>query len=228
MRPSSARRSAGDAARRGRSGGPASSSWNTIACAVGRAAGRRSRCRSRRRSPRTDRGGEFSGRPAARSCSARWASGRREEGAGSGRRSGDLEDRLDLDRDAKRQRGAPTRPSGRGGRRRRSTATMRSEAPLITLGWSVKSAVELTKPVSLTTRTMRSRSPPQAARACASRLIAQRRAASAPSATSIVVAEAAPDQAVGASALIWPETIEDRRPGTRAHSWPQAPGRRAG
>jgi hypothetical protein len=61
----------------------------------------------------------------------------------------------------------------------------KSEAPLTTLGCSVKSGAELTKPVSFTTRTSRSRSPPQAARTCARRLIAQVRAAAAPAATSI-------------------------------------------
>ena len=47
-------------------------------------------------------------------------------------------------------------------------------------GWSPKSAVELTKPVSLTTRFSRSRAPPAAALTWASRLIAHNRAAAAP------------------------------------------------
>ena len=62
-----------------------------------------------------------------------------------------------------------------------NAATRKSDAPLITFGWSVKSAVELTNPVSLTTRTSRDQSPPQAFFTCASRLIAQVRAAAAPS-----------------------------------------------
>ena len=37
------------------------------------------------------------------------------------------------------------------------TAHTRSEAPLITLGWSPNSGVQLTKPLSLTTRATRSR-----------------------------------------------------------------------
>jgi hypothetical protein len=61
-----------------------------------------------------------------------------------------------------------------------NTSTSRSEAPLTTLGWSVKSGVQLTKPVSFTTRFSRSKSPPQAARACAISDSAQVRAAAAP------------------------------------------------
>ncbi len=37
-----------------------------------------------------------------------------------------------------------------------NTSFISSENPLITFGWSVKSGVELTKPVSFTTRTIRS------------------------------------------------------------------------
>ena len=48
-----------------------------------------------------------------------------------------------------------------------NTSTIRSEQPLTTSGWSVKSGVDATKPVSFTTRAMRS-SDPAAARACAS------------------------------------------------------------
>ena len=59
-------------------------------------------------------------------------------------------------------------------------STSRSEAPLTTLGCSVKSGVQLTKPVSLTTRFRRLKSPPQAARAWARSDSAQVRAASAP------------------------------------------------
>ena len=62
---------------------------------------------------------------------------------------------------------------------------MKSDAPLITLGWSMKSAVELTKPTSFTARTTRPKSPPQAFFNCASSEMAQDLAASAPAATSI-------------------------------------------
>src|SRR3546814_1134870 len=62
-----------------------------------------------------------------------------------------------------------------------NTSTMRSEAPFTTFGWSVKSPVELTKPVSFTTRCPRSRSPPQAALTCAPMLMAQSLAAACPS-----------------------------------------------
>src|SRR5690606_35728499 len=85
------------------------------------------------------------------------------------------------------------------------TATMRSEQPLITLGWSVKSGVEFTKPPSFTTRTIRSRSPPRAARAWARRLRPQRRAASEPSATSIV-SPSRPLIRPAGPCEIWPET----------------------
>src|SRR5579872_6730881 len=60
-------------------------------------------------------------------------------------------------------------------------STMTSEAPLTTCGISVKSGVQLTKPPSRSTRRMRSRSPPAAARACANTLSAQSRAACLPS-----------------------------------------------
>src|ERR1700730_12170736 len=55
-------------------------------------------------------------------------------------------------------------------------ATMTSEAPFITFGPSTKPAAELMKPPSRTTRATLSRSP-IAALTCASRLIAQARAA---------------------------------------------------
>src|SRR3546814_10047728 len=58
---------------------------------------------------------------------------------------------------------------------------MRSEAPFTTFGWSVKSPVEFTKPVSFTTRCTRSRSPPQAAFTWATMLMAQSLAAACPS-----------------------------------------------
>ena len=61
-------------------------------------------------------------------------------------------------------------------------ATIRSEAPFSTFGPSRKSGAELTKPPSRTTRTTLSRSP-SAALICASRLIAQPRAAALPCST---------------------------------------------
>ena len=74
------------------------------------------------------------------------------------------------------------------------TSTIRSEAPLMTFGWSVKSGAELTKPVSFTTRRSRSRSPSQATRSWAMRASAQVRAAAAPAATSSPGPELAEDQ----------------------------------
>ena len=56
------------------------------------------------------------------------------------------------------------------------TSTIRSDAPFITFGPSVKPGAELMKPPRRTTRTTLSRSP-SAALSCASRLIAQARAA---------------------------------------------------
>ena len=88
-------------------------------------------------------------RPAARSCRPRWARGAARKAGG---RSGDLEDTFHLDRDARAAARPPRPPSGRGGRASPKTSTKRSEAPFTTLGWSVKSGAELTKPVSLTTR----------------------------------------------------------------------------
>src|SRR6056297_432291 len=86
-----------------------------------------------------------------------------------------------------------------------SASPMKSDAPLITAGCWVKSAVELTKPVSFTTRTSRSRSPPQAALTCASRAIAQTFAAAAPASTSMS-APSLPVSSVSPSLAIWPET----------------------
>ena len=51
-----------------------------------------------------------------------------------------------------------------------NTCTIKSEAPLTTSGCCVKPGIALTKPVSLTQRLTRSRSPPQASRSCAIRL----------------------------------------------------------
>ncbi len=76
------------------------------------------------------------------------------------RPSAELEDALDLDRDAEGGR-RPRRPSGVAAGFAQS-GDKKSEAPLMTLGWSVKSAVELTKPVSLTARTSAKDRRPQA------------------------------------------------------------------
>ena len=76
---------------------------------------------------------------------------------------------------------------------------------MITFGWSVKSGAELTKPVSLTTRTSRSRSPPQASRSWAMSWIAQVRAAAAPASASMP-APSLPVIGPFASRLTWPET----------------------
>src|SRR6266478_2771162 len=63
-----------------------------------------------------------------------------------------------------------------------NASTIRSEAPFSTFGPSRKSGAELTKPPSRTTRTTLSRSP-SAALICASRLMAQPRAAALPCST---------------------------------------------
>ena len=63
------------------------------------------------------------------------------------------------------------------------TSTIKSEAPLITSGWSVKVSIQFTKPPSFTTRDTRSRSPPLATCSCARRFKAQTRAILAPSST---------------------------------------------
>ena len=60
-----------------------------------------------------------------------------------------------------------------------NAATIRSDAPFSTFGPSTKSGAELTNPPSRTTRTTLSRSP-SAALICASRLMAQPRAAALP------------------------------------------------
>jgi hypothetical protein len=75
----------------------------------------------------------------------------------------------------------------------------------MTLGWSVKSGVPLTKAVSLTTRTSLSRSPPQAAFTCARRLMAQDRAAAAPAGMSMLSPSRPVIQPPGPFE-IWPET----------------------
>ena len=86
-----------------------------------------------------------------------------------------------------------------------SAATISSEAPLTTRGWSKKPGAEATKPVSLTTRRSRSQSPSQAARACANSASAQALAASAPASTSMS-APSVPRITPPASREIWPET----------------------
>ena len=82
---------------------------------------------------------------------------------------------------------------------------MKSDAPLMTLGWSMNSGVELTKPTSFTARTTRSRSPPQAFFTCARIEMAQVLAASAPAVTSMS-APRRPLIRPPAFWLIWPET----------------------
>src|SRR5262249_60418731 len=66
-----------------------------------------------------------------------------------------------------------------------NTATIRSDAPFMTFGPSRNAGVELMKPPRRTTRATLSRSP-SAALSCASRLIAQARAAFWPSSTDIL------------------------------------------
>ena len=61
-----------------------------------------------------------------------------------------------------------------------SAATIRSEAPLMILGWSVKSGVQFTKPPSLTQRSTLLQSPSTAAFTWARMFRAQARAASMP------------------------------------------------
>src|SRR6266571_1144043 len=86
------------------------------------------------------------------------------------------------------------------------TSTSSSLAPLTTLGWSWKSGALATKPVTLTTLRTRERSPSSALSA-ASRLMAQRRAASTPSSTPNPSAPSRP-RCEGAPSTIgtWPET----------------------
>ena len=73
----------------------------------------------------------------------------------------------------------------------------------MTLGCSVKSGVELTNPVSFTTRRRRSMSPSQAAFTCARSDTAQDRAASAPPATSMP-SPSRPVRGLPSRAEIWP------------------------
>ena len=120
-------------------------------------------------------------------------------------RSGDLEHAFDLDRRIIGSAATPTvvracRPLSP------NAATIRSDAPFMTFGTVEESRAELMKPPSRTTRATLSRSP-SAALSCASRLIAQARAAFWPSSTDTPRAELAlGDELALASRQSWPET----------------------